>query len=89
MSNLTKIKNILTEEGALSSFIRNSLKAEKDGDWEDRPAVFSAHFDWDETEEGFDFWCNILNRLQDVDNLNWLSFDARDLINLAKIKGLK
>ena len=76
------------EEGALSSFIRNSIEAETDGEWEDRPAMFSAHFDWENTEEGFDYWCGILNKLQDK-NLNLLAFDARDLIILTKIKGLK
>ena len=88
MSNIVKIKNILMEEGALSSFIRNSLANEIDNEWADRPAVFSAHFDWECTEEGFEYWCDILNKLQD-ENLNWLAFDARDLMSLTKIKGLK
>lgn len=88
MSNIIKIKNILMEEGALSSFIRNSLASETDGEWEDRPATFSAHFDWENTEEGFDYWCDILNKLQDK-NLNLIAFDARDFIILTKIKGLK
>lgn len=88
MTDVIKIKNILVEEGALTAFIQYSLESEKDDEWADRPTVFSAHFDWELTNEGFRYWCNIHDKLQN-NNLGFTRFDAKDLLRLIKIKGLK